>query len=144
MKSYRFILIMLSFVSAFISADAQTKKATQQLPVDARELASQKMKILDQQLHFSTDQQNQVISILEKYDDPNTANGTTPYTITEQAEREMMEIMSENQLAYYKSNLVQVRNSLKMGSTTTSPAEKKAAPAAKKSSTKTTTTPKSK
>ena len=137
MKALRLLTLITCLFGSYNLAFAQSKKSAPVTPVDPRELAVKKMNILDQQLHFSTDQQNQVISILEKYDDENTANGTTPYTITEKAEREMMEIMSENQLAYYKSNLTQVRNSLKMGGTPAAPAEKKSTPSStkKKSST---------
>ena len=137
MKAIRLLMFIACLFGSYNLAVAQSKKTAAETPVDPRELAVKKMNILDKQLHFSTDQQNQVISIFEKYDDVNTANGTTPYTITEMAEREMMEIMTENQVAYYKSNLNQVRNSLKMGGTTTAPAEKKSTPATTKKKTST-------
>ncbi|MFM8431198.1 MAG: hypothetical protein ACKOA1_00215 [Bacteroidota bacterium] len=114
MKSLHIILVLgLSLTISF--ASAQEKKSASVAP-DAHVVAVEKTTVLNQELNLSAAQQIQVTSILEKYDDPNTVTGNTPYAITEIAEREIMEILDQQQQQYYEDNMTRIRNSLRLNS----------------------------
>ncbi|MFM7217011.1 MAG: hypothetical protein ACKO1U_03225 [Bacteroidota bacterium] len=115
MKNIRHLLLAALSLCVALVATAQSKKSAPVTP-DAHAVAVEKTSRLNQELNLTPDQQTQVVAILEKYDDPNTATGNTPYTITEHAEREVMEILDQQQQQYYEDNMMRIRNSLRMGS----------------------------
>ena len=128
MKLVRCGLASLSLLALSLSSTAQvfTDEAIHQMAVN-------KTGILNTRLTLTEQQQNQAVAIIEKYDDPNTMNGTTPYAITESAEREILEILTPAQQETYKLNIESIRNSLRPAAAPagTSPAKGK-----KKKSTK--------
>lgn len=78
------------------------------------DMAVKKTAILDKSFHFTPEQHGQVVSIIMKYDDPNTMRGTTPYSITELAERTIVEILNPTQQQYYDNNVLKIRESLRV------------------------------
>lgn len=111
MKRFALLLSLVTLFSGVSNVMAQDKAAS--TTTDARQMALQKTAVLNSELQLTTDQQNQVIEIIAKYDDVNTMNGTTPYAITESAEREVMEILTPQQQDYYERNMDRIRTALR-------------------------------
>jgi hypothetical protein len=111
MKRITYLLTLSAIIGTLFSATAQEKAAA--VTMDAQQMALQKTAVLNSELQLTMDQQNQVIEIIAKYDDINTMNGTTPYAITEAAEREVMEILTAQQQDYYERNMDRIRTALR-------------------------------
>lgn len=102
MKNIRQFLFAAVLSTLSLAAVAQDKAET----VDPRiqQLAQAKVKILTDYLTLTPDQQSTVALILTKYDDLTTVNNTN-YSITRNAEREIWEVITPQQMEQYKNNM---------------------------------------
>lgn len=102
MKNIRQFLFVAVLSTLSLAAVAQDKAET----VDPRiqQLAQAKVKILTDYLTLTPDQQSTVVLILTKYDDLTTVNNTN-YSITRNAESEIWEVITPQQMEQYKNNM---------------------------------------
>ncbi len=128
MKNLRhlFVLGFLSFIASNVFAQNKAVFQDQSPSPDTKiqQMAIAKTAVFNDVLALTPSQQTQVQLIIEKYDDINTLNGTTTYTITRAAEGEILEILTQTQLQVYKQNMDRIHNSLV-------PAQPQAAPVQK-------------
>lgn len=100
MKKLRYLLLSLFLTATTLSAQSQDKIGN--TGKTAEEIAVIKTDALAKALNMTDHQKTQVHDIILKYDDPNTFAGTTPYFITESAERECMEVLTPGQVDQYE------------------------------------------
>lgn len=115
------LLLFLFMMGSHAFVQAQNESAPTNM--DAQQMALQKTAVLNSELQLTQEQQSQVIAIITKYDDVNTLNSSSPFAITEIAEREVMEILTPQQQDYYERNMDRIRTALRPAPVQNTPAQ---------------------